>query len=222
MPAISYRGLVLGASPVTTANLSFTRTSALAVPVGSTVFVGMRGQGGCYITSITDSVGNTYNLVGQTTVGNTANLFYATVTTAITTSTVLTINTNIASTSSSATALAFDNVDRINPVGSVNTGRSTTNSNSYSVTSADALRHGSMLLCLVTYNNGNMPAVTSGTLTQVFSVGTVVWQNFGYRQNADLAGYALTYTDTTSANLRGWGHVLVEVNRAPSDFFAVM
>lgn len=218
MPAVSYRGLVLGANPVTPVSNAFTRTCAIAVPVGSVVFVSMRGTSGCHITSITDTGGNTYTLAGQTTTGNTASLFYTVVTTAMTTSTVLTINTSNSNTNASATALAFDNVDPTNPIGSVTTATGSAVITS-SVTSAAANRHGSMLLSLATVNYGNVPQITSGSLTEVFALNTVVWMNFGYRQNADLDAYSLTYSGGGVA--RNWGHVLVEVNRVPSDFLTV-
>lgn len=221
MPAVEFRNRVLESGTVTTAATSFTRTAVAAVAVGDCLFIAMRGQANIYATSISDSVGNTYNLVGQTTSGNTASLFYSVIKNAITTSTTITANLSATNVSSAIFGASFRNVDPINPIGSTATG-SFTSQTSITITSATANRYGSMLLSVPTVNDGTFPTVTAGTITRVATTITAQnWMHFGYRQNDNLSGYSLTY-QRAAGTPGNWGYVMAEINRAPSDMFAML
>lgn len=220
MPAVEFRNRVLESGTVTTAATSITRTAVAAVAVGDCLFIAMRGQGNIYATSVSDSVGNTYSLVGQTTSGNTASLFYSVIKTAVTTSTTITVSLSATNISSAIFGASFRNVDSINPIGSTVTG-SFTSQTSITITSATANRYGSMLLSVPTVNDGTFPTVTAGTITRVATTITAQnWMHFGYRQNSDLAGYSLTYR-RAAGTAGNWGYVMAEVNRAPGDMLAL-
>lgn len=220
MAAVEFRDRVLESGTITTAATSLTTTAVASVTVGDCLFVAVRSQGGRYVTSISDSVGNTYNLIGQTTSGNTAALFYSVVTTAITTSTTVTVNLSTTNASTAIFGASFRNVDPINPIGSTVSG-SFTSQLSITITRATANRYGSMLLSVPTVNDGTFPSVTSGSITQVVpTISFQNWMHFGYRQNDDLSGYSLTY-QRASGTAGNWGYVMAEINRAPSDMLAI-
>ncbi len=220
MPAVSLIGKV-GEVRTSSAVTSFTLTASLAVPVGSLLLVASRGQASTYITSITDSVGNTYSLATQTTSGNTASLYYAIVKTAITTSTVITFNLNATNSSNAQViVVGFANVDTINPIGTTSSGSASAVVD-LSLTSPVPTRLGSMLVSVPTINEGLYPTVTVGSLSTVFFNDTVVaFLRFTYRQNDDRSAYSITYRSGSGVS-RNWGYVMAEINRAPSDFFSV-
>lgn len=220
MAAVEFRDRVLESGTITTSATSLTTTAVASVAVGDCLFIAMRGQASRYATSISDSVGNTYTLIGQTTSGNTASLFYSVITTAITTSTTITANLSNTNVSSAIFGASFRNVDPINPIGSTVSG-SFTSQLSITITSATANRYGSMLLSVPTVNDGTFPFVTSGTITRVpTTISFQNWMNFGYRQNDDLSGYSITY-QRASGSAGNWGYVMAEINRAPSDMLAI-
>jgi hypothetical protein len=216
MPAVSLLGRCVASGAVTTASTSLTQTSTLAVAVGNAVFVAHRGQAGIYTTAVTDSVGNTYTLVGRTTAGNTASVYCAIVKTAITTSTTFTLTLSGTNVSSSIGVVAFANVDPINPIGSTVTG-SATSVLDLTITSAVPLRYGSMLLTIPTVNDGTRPNITAGSVSVVAMITAAEFMSFGYRQNDDLSPYSITYR-RAAGTAGNWGYVMAEVNRTPSDF----
>jgi hypothetical protein len=219
MPAVSLIGRCFASGAVTTAATSITRTSALAVGVGNAIIVAHRGQQGIYVTAVSDSAGNTYTLVGQTTSGNTASVYCAIVTTAITTSTTFTLTLSGTNVSSAFGVVAFANVDPINPIGSTVTG-SATSVLDLTITSAVPNRYGSMLLTVPTVNDGTRPTITAGSVSVVAMVTFAEFMSFGYRQNDDLLPYSVTYR-RAAGSAGNWGYVMAEINRVPSDFFNV-
>jgi hypothetical protein len=221
MPAVEFRDRVLETGTVAGSATSITTTAVAAVSVGDCLFVAMRGQGGIHVTGVSDSVGNTYTLVGRTTTNNTASLFYSVITTAITTSTTVTLTLSGANASSSVFGASFRNVDPRNPIGSTVTGTSNTLL-SITITSATANRYGSMLLSVPTINDGTFPNVTSGSITRVATTITSQnWMHFGYRQNDNLSPYSLTYQKSSGSGTSNWGYVMAEINRVPSDFLTL-
>lgn len=212
MSAVGNPRRIVDSGAVTPGSTSQTTTAVAAASVGDCLIVGFRAGAGHHVTAVTDSAGNTYTLLDRTTTSNTCSVFYSILTVAITTSTTLTITWSNSPTSAVAYGVAFSNVDSITPIGS-KTSASTTSSTTFSVTGSAPLRHGSMLVAVVTLNEGSNPTVTSGSLSQVTASP---WIRLGYRQNDDLNAYSLTFGGPTIA--RNWACVLAEINRVPSDF----
>lgn len=220
MPAVSYIGKLFNTGTITSNLITVSATSTIAVPAGSVIFIGMRLPGtNTSIVSTTDTVGNTYFNVASALNG-VAPVIAGIVTNPIAVGTVITFQFSRANTSLAIAALAFANVDLTNPVGTIATGYQA-NVIPYTAVSAAPARHGSMLVAMTSVNDGTGPSITTGSLTVIgMTPSAQAWMSFGFRQNADLNPYTITYNPATQAN-RVWGSVLFEVNRRPSDMISL-
>lgn len=178
MATPSYVGQVGGAY-VGGSVTSFTMSTSTSVAVGNVCFVAARGQAGARATSVTDSVGNTYRLVTQTTSGATASLYAARVTVAMPTSTVITVTQSASQPNSHAYAFVFRNLSMIGQ-GSGNTANTVTSITSNSITPNQV----DGIIISVGSNNGQAKPTTStsGFTTLSLTSAADNWTSVAWKQ----------------------------------------
>jgi len=91
---------------------TITFTSSRAVPVGDIVILAARGGGTVVVNSVSDGASNTWVKLGNTTTANTCNVWYSVLTTAFTTSTVVTVTYSGTPSNRIVGAWAFDGITR--------------------------------------------------------------------------------------------------------------
>lgn len=91
---------------------TITFTASRAVPVGTLVVLAARGGGTVFVSAVSDAAGNTWTELGKTTTANTVNVWYCVVTSAWTTSTVVTVTYNGTAANRIVGAWAFDGITR--------------------------------------------------------------------------------------------------------------
>lgn len=218
MPAVQFINRILESGTVTTASPTVTLTAVNSVNVGDFFVISIRSE--ARVNSVTDSAGNTYSLASRNFTGATAHVFYTIVTNSITTSTTVTFTLSANATRFSALGASFRNVDRLNPIGSISTG-GVASQTVFTAASAVCERYGSMLLFATVNNDGTRANVIGGSVTAVpVTIAFQNWMHVGYRQADSLSNYSVTYQPPVST-LRQWGYVVMEINRDPSDGFAM-
>jgi hypothetical protein len=91
---------------------TITFTASRAVPVGDIVILAARGAGLQVVSSVSDTEANTWVKLGNTTTANTCNVWYSVLTTAFTTSTVVTATYPGTPANRIVGAWAFDGITR--------------------------------------------------------------------------------------------------------------
>lgn len=91
---------------------TITFTSAIAVPVGTLVVLAARGGFTVTVSGVSDGASNTWTELGKTTTANTCNVWYSVLTTAFTTSTVVTTTYTGTPANRIVGAWAFDGITR--------------------------------------------------------------------------------------------------------------
>lgn len=170
---------------------SFNISTSTSVAVGDVCFIASRGQAGARATSVTDSVGNTYRLVTQTTSGATASLYAARVTVAMPTSTTITVTQSASQPNSHAYAFVFRNLSMIGQ-GSGNTANTVTSITSNSITPNQV----EGIIISVGSNNGQRQPTTSTTGFTRLSLTSAAdnWTSVAWKQMSPSTMFSTSVT----------------------------
>ena len=179
---------------------TITFTSSRAVPVGSIVILAARGGGTVVVNSVSDGASNTWVKLGNTTTANTCNVWYSVLTTAFTTSTVVTVTYSATPANRIVGAWAFDGMTRPTTVTELASGSAVTTLSPASLT---VPQYGSLFFTAVSVNQLATYTAPSGfTALPVTAAG-------GSLQGAFLIRPSMAAVATTwSWNLSGSGGVV--------------
>ena len=128
---------------------TITFTSSRAVPVGDIVILAARGGGTVVVNSVSDGASNTWVKLGNTTTANTCNVWYSVLTTAFTTSTVVTVTYSGANANRVVGAWAFDGITRPTTATATATGSAVT---TLSPASLSVPQYGALFFSAVSLN----------------------------------------------------------------------
>ena len=168
---------------------------SVAVATGQFIILAGRGGGGFVVSSVTDTSGNVWTSLGNSgTTGNTATLFYCNVTTALTTSSTITVTYNAANTGYAIGAWSFDGI-RL-PLTSVASAQGTavTTLNGGSITPR---QYGGLNFTVLTHN-GSATAISSPS--GFTDVGSATRVTGAYAKASSMSSTATRWSWTTAAN----------------------
>jgi hypothetical protein len=146
--SVRYVGKI-GEAQVTGTASSVTFTANQQLPVGTLVVLAMRGNFTNVVSSVSDSAGNTWSKLANTTTANTCNVWYSVLTTAITTSTTVTANFSASGGLQIMAGWAFHGFTRPSTSNAIATGSSVT---TLSPASLSVPQYGSLVFSAMSVN----------------------------------------------------------------------
>ena len=146
---------------------SVTFTSTRSVSVGTLVVVAMRGNFTNVVVSVTDTAGNTWTKLANTTTPNTCNVWYSVLTTAFTTSTTVTANFSSSGNFTILAGWAFQGFTRPMAASAI---ASSTSVSTLSPSSLSVPQYGSLVFSAMSVNQ--LPSITVPSGFTVLPVST--------------------------------------------------
>ena len=199
------------------------RPVAAPVPAGAVVVVAAAASGQPITLGVSDSKGNTYQLVrshnGTTSPASTGALFVCVVATPLTTADTITV-TRSGTGSILAAADAFTDVDPTNPVADADAAASTTGTSTTANTPPLDIGEGDLLVWMVAHSATTSLVAPFGTVSHSVNATTtsflrrmsMVW--WGPVITPDLAGTTMGDTDFSAGT--HWTMVALTLNRKPN------
>lgn len=160
------------------------------------VVVAMRGNFTTVVDSVSDTQGNTWTKLANTTTPNTCNVWYSVLTTAFTTSTVVTATYSGSGQHNMIAAWAFDGFTRPATTNAIASGSSVT---TLSPASLSVPQYGSLIFTAVTVNQ--LPTYTAPSGFTVLSVTSgAVSMRAAYLIRNSMASVSTTWSWNVSGN----------------------
>lgn len=195
--SIRYVGKVGETYNSLSSNIS-TITATVPVPVGQFLILVGRSGGGFFLTSISDSSGNTWTKLNNTSpVLNVCSVWYCTVTNPLTTSSTITSTFSGAFTNGTTAVWAFDGITRPTTTNAI---ANNTASTSLSVASVSPSQYGSLIFAGASSNVPNTFSVSSGWTLLPITV-SAIHLCAAYAIPDSMASLSATWTYGSSANM---------------------
>lgn len=170
-------------------------TPAVNVDVGTFLVLSGRGGGGYTVTSVSDTGSNTWTLLTTSGAsGNTATIWYCYVTTALTTSSTITVTYTTSNIGYSVAIYAFTGINRPVTTSAVAQGTAVTTLSAGNITPS---QYGSLLFTTLTHSG---PATSINVPTGFTSLANATRVEAGYIVAGSMSSVATSWSWTTSAN----------------------
>lgn len=182
----------VGQSYGSTSASTITLTASRAVPVGTLVVLAARGGGTNTVSTVSDDASNTWTKLGGTTTANTCNVWYCVVTSAWTTSTVVTVTYTASFANRIVGAWAFEGVTRPATTVATASGSSVTTIDSGSLS---VPQYGALFFTAISTNQTpTYTAPTGFTALSVTAALTSLRGAYLIRSSMDSVGTSWTFT----------------------------
>lgn len=171
---------------------TITFTASRAVPVGTLVVLAARGAGLNVVSGVSDDASNTWTELGKTTASNTCNVWYCVVTSAWTTSTIVTVTYNGTPANRIVGAWAFNGITRPATTVATASGSAVTTIDSGSLT---VPQYGALFFSAISTNQTpTYTAPTGFTALSVTAAATSLRGAYLIRSSMDSVGTSWSFT----------------------------